>query len=272
MKTILNIFLMLLFFTVTTSFTSEISPVDDKDKPLYKAEIGASFDGMKSGYESTKTFRRWVQSQISYPDVALSNNISGDVLLRFVIDNRGKIKDIEVIDSPSELLSNEVIRVMKIAPKWTPARNKGKKVSVFSTVKIAFNIINDEVINFNKTNRESSPTKNGENKEYGKPDIAPSFRNHTEGYESMMAFRKWVQKRIIYPKSAIEKGIMGAVKIEFIIDKNGEIDNIKIISSPAPILTTEVIKAVKSAPAWKPAIKNGKAVPVNGSIRLVFRL
>ena len=80
------------------------------------------FDGDPSG----EKLKKYLDSQISYPEEALKDSITGGVVIRFVIDVDGSVVDAEIIRSAHPLLDNEVLRVFKSMPKWTPCFNQGK--------------------------------------------------------------------------------------------------------------------------------------------------
>ncbi len=92
-----------------------------------------------------EVFRTWVMQQIKYPQIAIQNNIAGKVVLQFVVDKEGYIEtdNIKVIQSPDNLLSNEVIRILKISPQWTPGTINGKPNKVKYTLPISFKFQRD---------------------------------------------------------------------------------------------------------------------------------
>ena len=82
----------------------------------------------------------------------------------------------------------------------------------------------------------------------------------------------WVYKYIKYPDSAVEEGVQGRVVVEFIIEKSGEVSNVKIVNSVDERLDAEVLKVVKASPKWKAATIKGEPVRVKTSIPVEFRL
>lgn len=86
------------------------------------------------------TFHNWVMSNITYPDKVYSRGIQGRVLVAFVVGLDGKVEDIEIIESPHEALSKEVIRIMNRSGKWTPGLNAGLPARVRFTMPVDFRI------------------------------------------------------------------------------------------------------------------------------------
>ncbi|GAA4466108.1 hypothetical protein GCM10023093_19580 [Nemorincola caseinilytica] len=71
---------------------------------------------------------RFLANSINYPDVARENDIQGRVIVRFVVNVDSTITDIEIMRSPHELLSAEVLRVVHNMPVWEPAKLNGRPV------------------------------------------------------------------------------------------------------------------------------------------------
>ena len=75
-----------------------------------------------------------------YPDKAKADGIQGTVYLTFIIEKDGSISNIRVLRSPSDLLSQEAIRLVKAMPKWKPGKQRGKQVRVQYNLPINFQI------------------------------------------------------------------------------------------------------------------------------------
>ena len=97
------------------------------------------------------TFRDWVMQNIRYPEEARKKGIEGNVVVNFCVGKDGYIKEsrITVLKSPDKLLSDEVIRVLKSSPQWTPGKQKGNPVVVQFTLPVGFKVVKDvEVVTF----------------------------------------------------------------------------------------------------------------------------
>lgn len=111
--------------------------VIEDDQPFVKVEKMPSFMG-----GDLMTFRNWVQSKVRYPQIAQENNISGRVLLMFVIERDGSLTNIQVLQTPDNSLSDEAIRILKTSPKWSPGMQRNQAVRVKYTLPIDFRIQN----------------------------------------------------------------------------------------------------------------------------------
>lgn len=84
-----------------------------------------------------QTFSKWVNSNLNYPESERIAGVSGKVVLSFIIDKDGYVRNVKVVRDLDPVLDNEAVRVIKSSPKWQPAKNNGKNVAV----KVTFPII-----------------------------------------------------------------------------------------------------------------------------------
>lgn len=106
---------------------------NDEDQPLMKAEILPSFQG-----GNLDTYRSWVESEVVYPKKLLRKKIGGRVTVEFIIDKDGSVIFSKIMQSPHELLSAEVERVIKSSPKWSPGKQRGEPVIVKMQLPVEF--------------------------------------------------------------------------------------------------------------------------------------
>jgi TonB family protein len=74
------------------------------------------------------------------------------------------------------------------------------------------------------------------------------------------ALQNYLSNNIRYPAKELENNIQGTVEIEFIVEKNGEIDGFKLLNSAGKDFDNEAMRVVKAMPKWNPALQNGVAV------------
>lgn len=91
----------------------------------------------------------------------------------------------------------------------------------------------------------------------------PSFKG---GQENMY---KYLYQAVIYPEEAKEDDIQGLVLVSFVVEKKGEIVEMKVIESPHESLTNALLSAVKKMPTWNPGRLDGR--PIRVRYRLPFR-
>ncbi|MBL7110970.1 MAG: energy transducer TonB [Bacteroidales bacterium] len=83
-------------------------------------------------------FQKYVQSNLVYPDDAKDNDISGVVLVKFVINKKGELTRLELVRGVHPGLDKEALRVVSSSPKWTPGKQRGMPASVAYTFPIRF--------------------------------------------------------------------------------------------------------------------------------------
>ena len=83
---------------------------------------------------------RWVYVYLKYPQYALENGIQGKVLVDFVIDERGRVRDARVLRGVHPSLDGEALKVISASPDWKPARVRGKKVNCSLSLYVEFRL------------------------------------------------------------------------------------------------------------------------------------
>ena len=83
---------------------------------------------------------RFLSKNIKYPTIAQENGIQGRVILQFVVNKDGSIVDVTVARSVDPYLDKEAVRVVKMMPKWTPGKQRGKPVRVKYTLPVMFRL------------------------------------------------------------------------------------------------------------------------------------
>jgi len=78
-----------------------------------------------------------------------------------------------------------------------------------------------------------------------------------EAYKDLQDF---LAKNMEYPDSALKAGLQGKVILEFTIDKNGIINELKVRQSSHRIFEKEALRLISSTGVWQPATENGKPV------------
>ena len=87
------------------------------------------------------------------------------------------------------------------------------------------------------------------------------------------ALLTFLSKNMIYPQNASENNIQGKVFIQFIIEKDGTISDVKALNSVLPSIDTEAVRVVSLLPEkWEPAKQNGVAVRSYYKLPFMFRL
>lgn len=87
-----------------------------------------------------KVMLKYVADHLIYPPSALSTNLSGLVIVCFVIDYDGKIKNIRIVKGFNTACEEAAIQVVRSMPNFKPAMLNGKPVPCYYTIPINFRI------------------------------------------------------------------------------------------------------------------------------------
>ena len=88
----------------------------------------------------------------------------------------------------------------------------------------------------------------------------------------MQAFYKYVGEKIKYPAQARRMGIEGRVFVEFVINKDGSLSDVRSIKGIGAGCDEEAVRIIQSAPAWSPGKQRGKAVKQRYTLPIIFKL
>lgn len=88
----------------------------------------------------------------------------------------------------------------------------------------------------------------------------------------MGALMKYLAENIKYPALAKESGIQGRVFINFVVEPDGSISNVKVLRGIGGGCDEEAVRVVKSMPNWKPGKQRGKPVRVSYNLPVKFTL
>lgn len=87
------------------------------------------------------------------------------------------------------------------------------------------------------------------------------------------ALAKYLSKSIRYPKAAVDKGISGVVYVQYIIDQDGNVQDVHTVGKNLGFgLNEEAIRVVKEMPQWAPGMQNKRRVSVQYNLPIRFAL
>lgn len=110
---------------------------DDVVVPYYDCDYRPSFLGSR---DPRVFLEKWVYTYMKYPKEAVKNGIQGRVLVDFVIDEKGKIRDVKVLKGVDPLLDAEAVRIISASPDWKPGWLMGKKVKSRMSLYVEFRL------------------------------------------------------------------------------------------------------------------------------------
>lgn len=114
----------------------EKKPEPKPDQIFTAVEQQASFPGGQAA------LMKWLSNNLRYPERAQQNDISGRVIVKFVVNADGSIEQASVVKGVDKDLDSEALRVVKKMPKWQPGKNNGVAVRSYFTLPVTFKLEN----------------------------------------------------------------------------------------------------------------------------------
>ena len=251
--------------------SNPISDGSDTSNVVYEVvEIQPSPPGGMAGWN------KYLSENLRYPPNAQRKGIEGTVIVTFVVNTDGTTTDIEILRSVGGGCDEEVIRIVKGSPKWTPGMQRGTPVRTRMRLPLRF------MLGGTDTSRDSTevslnavplPLTDGQDstKENSEIffDLVDTPPSPVGGLE---AWSRHLSENLTYPTSARMKGIQGTVLVSFIVNTDGSIEEIELVQGIGGGCDEEAIRTIKISPNWTPGMIKGKAVRTRMKIPIRFKL
>ena len=118
-----------------------------------------------------------------------------------------------------------------------------------------------------ESKKTSTSSSSSDNEIFRSAAHMPSFPGGDAG---LMSF---INRNVRYPIDALDKGVQGKVMVQFVVEKNGSIGEVKVARGVDPSLDREAVRVIKSLPSFKPGLNaNGEPVRVWYTIPVSFKL
>jgi len=228
----------------------------------------------------------YIYKNVKYPELARKNNIEGVVVVQFIIDKTGSIKDIQlvrdiggecgtealkIVESMNQLNQQdtliifnedtyeEEVRITHNDLKWRPGHNNGEPVNVKYTLPIKYKLADspvetqkDQTIKLHKDNKEDNIVAFDEI--FKVVEEMPRFPgceniegdNETKRKCANEKMIQYIYQNLKYPPEARKNEVEGMVVIQFIVEESGVLNDIKVVRDIGANCGTEAIKVVES--------------------------
>lgn len=253
----------------------EPTPQKGKDQEEVVFEVVEEMPDFPGGMQA---LMEYISKNLKYPVIAYENGTQGRVIVSFVVKKDGSISDIRTVRNVDPYLDKEAERVIAAMPKWKPGKQRGQAVNVRFTVPVMFRLTGSEspkAEEIKKANFEEIVVVGYANSDEGKTDSETALKvaNKMPAFPGgQAALMQYLAKSIKYPTIAQKNKEQGKVIIEMVIGKDGSMSNIKVIKSISPTLDAEAIRVISNMPKWEPGMDKGKAISVEYTIPVTFRL
>ncbi|OXA79799.1 TonB protein C-terminal [Flavobacterium aquidurense] len=125
--------LLLFVFSTKTMAQTVKNKADVKEKDIYESDAIEKQPEFPGGIAA---FYKFVGSNFKMPAEAEKNKIQGKAYMQFVVEKDGSLSDLRTMKDVGYGIGDEVIRVLKLSPKWTSGSIDGKPVRVMYTLPI----------------------------------------------------------------------------------------------------------------------------------------
>ena len=242
-------------------------------------------------------FFKYVADHIKYPEAAVKKRVQGNTIVNFTVKNGRVIETIpqaELGAGCEQEVENSILSFnsnilqdgkysLKVAFKLENANSEFKNANLtaldpyheLQTITIN-GFLNKEKISLDKVALEyyntlpATTITEADNAIENKASNYISLSSpplYSGGMEKLNAF---LESSIKYPISALDNEIQGLVKVNFTVEKDGSLSNIKTDRKLGFGIDEEAVRVLKLTKKWNPAIQDGKAIRVAYSIPVKF--
>lgn len=188
-----------------------------------------------------------ISNKITYPEEARQNGVEGRVFVKFIVNKDGNVENAEVMRGIGSGADEEALRVVREA-KFKPGFQDGEPVRVQYALPITF--------------RLGSTTSDVNSDQVFK--IVDEMPELIGGFEEL-------RENIRYPEEAKQAGIEGRVYMTFVVNKQGDVENAKVVRGLGAGADEEALRVIRQA-KFEPGYQNGEPVRVQYSIAIAFVL
>ena len=125
----------LIIFLSMASSAQKADSLPKPSAPVYRVvEVMPEYPG------GTDSLTAFFKANLKYPRSARENSISGKVVYEAVVETDGSLSEIKIKTAVSPKLDEEALRLIKLLPKFSPGKQKGKLVRVMITLPVDFKL------------------------------------------------------------------------------------------------------------------------------------
>ena len=201
-----------------------------------------------------------VANNIVYPPNMVNISLHGQVVLQFVVEKDGSVGEVRVVKSLWPLCDTASIEAVKKLKRFTPGLVDEKPVRTWYTLPITFKIDQSD------DNYKLVKTWDSDTAVFRDPYSMPFYPGGDKALLQDLA------ENLVYPPEAIRNKIDGRVILQFVIKKDGSIEDIKVAQSLSPECDQAAIEAVKKLKLFKPGLVDAKPVNVRYMLPVKFTL
>jgi protein TonB len=112
---------------------SQPRPAENPDSVFIGVQIESTYTG------GIPAWQRFLRKNFVVPEEAISGQVSGTVVVQFIVDKKGEVSDVQAISGP-DLLKAEAVRVIRKSGKWNVAIQNGRPVNSYKKQPITIQV------------------------------------------------------------------------------------------------------------------------------------
>jgi TonB family protein len=202
-----------------------------------------------------------LQQELRYPAIAKRAGIEGRVFVQFIVDERGHVEDAQVVRGIGAGCDEEAVRAVQ-QMRFVPGRQRGKAVRVKMSLPVTFRLAGNTEFEY-----EERAVAEFEASRAASDEAFVIVEQMPELIGGLSA----LQQELRYPAIAKRAGIEGRVFVQFIIDKEGRVEDAQVVRGIGAGCDEEAVRAVLQM-RFVPGRQRGEAVRVKMSLPVIFRL
>jgi protein TonB len=83
---------------------------------------------------------KWLTKNLKYPASAQQRKVKGKVVAQFIVNKDGSVSDLEVIEHLDNACDQEVLRVLRMMPRWQAGVMDAKPCRTKVCIPVVFNL------------------------------------------------------------------------------------------------------------------------------------
>lgn len=222
----------------------------------------------------------YLAKSIKYPTVAYQQHLQGNVHINFTLQN-GEVKDIGAGTQLGAGCDAEVIRAISAFEGFKSVDNGKYSLTVAFRLKDATTPIQNRnakplngykplnlitIVGASVKNEQTAQAKEDPVYDYVTLTTPPSFPG------GMANFYTFLAKSVKYPEQAFKNNVEGKVFLSYIVEKDGQLTDIKVVRAIGSGLDEEAVRVLKSSPKWVPGYNGKNPVRVKYNLPISFTL
>lgn len=256
---------------------------------LYKSSIQEvheylADDKVVNGSVDVNEYKMHIVNQFAGGDLFRLANNFGQSTLKKRISMLGRIKTprialvklILIIPIGMLLLSAFAFTIKeeeKLASEFSIKELLPKDLNLFSPLQVEA----DDLYNENETEYPSLLFRHKisklEYKEVNNSEEIKTIANQMPVFPGgITALQNYLAQHVRYPKFVKKKKIEGRVFVSFVVNKEGDVKNVRLVRGVQPLLDQEALRVVSSLPKWIPGKQNGELVNIAYTLPINFHL